>query len=177
MTCGKVKSLLSAYLDQELRGCEIIEIRHHLSRCEDCQEELQSLQETKMMLGNLSICEPPPGLDDSIIQNIRTFEKKALKILWQSNWPAIPCDSRRRIQYAGLCAALVLAVIVFSTPPFRNSGNKISPTTFSVIPQSPQASMSEYIPLHQDYQQALPFNPGSNFPINTVPVRWTVPGR
>lgn len=177
MTCGKVKSLLSAYLDQELSGCETIEIRNHLSVCEDCRCEQQNLLETKAMLGNLSYCEPPSGLDEKILLKIRTSEKEPFKILWQIKLPDMPCDSRRRIQYAGLCAALVLAVIVFSTPPFRNHGNKINPATFSVIPQSPQASMSEYIPLHQDYQQALPFNPGGNFPINTVPVRWTVPGR
>jgi len=57
MTCEKVRSLLSAYLDSELDCYELRQVELHLIDCPNCQEDCRSLRATKDLLGML---ESPP---------------------------------------------------------------------------------------------------------------------
>jgi anti-sigma factor RsiW len=50
-----VRNLLSAYLDAELAGTEMLDIRDHLSRCPSCAREQEGLRETKRLLGALAL--------------------------------------------------------------------------------------------------------------------------
>jgi hypothetical protein len=59
MTCEKVRSLLSAYLDRELAYHELRQVELHLMDCEICQEEYRSLRATKDLLGMLNTPELP----------------------------------------------------------------------------------------------------------------------
>ena len=47
MNCRKVSHLLSAYMDGELAGVENLQIRQHLSNCDDCNDEYEELLGTK----------------------------------------------------------------------------------------------------------------------------------
>lgn len=53
MTCEKVRSLLSAYLDRELDYHELRSVELHLIDCPSCQEECRTLRATKDLLGAL----------------------------------------------------------------------------------------------------------------------------
>jgi anti-sigma factor RsiW len=53
VNCRKIQSILSAYLDGELTGEEMIAIREHLSICQTCSDEHVSLQVVKKLLGSL----------------------------------------------------------------------------------------------------------------------------
>ncbi|NLA07348.1 MAG: hypothetical protein GX872_06920 [Firmicutes bacterium] len=53
MTCEKVRSLLSAYIDSELDYQELRQVELHLLDCTYCQEECRSLRATKDLLGML----------------------------------------------------------------------------------------------------------------------------
>jgi len=55
VNCRRVRMLLSAYLDSELTGCEMLTIRHHISGCPECEAELDSLREVKNLLAALPI--------------------------------------------------------------------------------------------------------------------------
>jgi hypothetical protein len=57
VNCQRIQSLLSAYLDGELTGEEMIVIRSHTSKCEFCEDELKSLQIVKKLLGSLHAAE------------------------------------------------------------------------------------------------------------------------
>ncbi len=59
MTCEKVVSLLSAYLDSELDYHELRQVELHLVDCESCQEECRALRATKDLLGVLDTPELP----------------------------------------------------------------------------------------------------------------------
>ena len=51
MNCNKVEQLLSAYIDSELSGVEMLKIRKHLQTCAECQIleiELRSLKQLLM---------------------------------------------------------------------------------------------------------------------------------
>lgn len=53
MTCHSASKLLSAFLDHELKGDEMLDVREHLEYCEACSQELAGLTEMKTMLRSL----------------------------------------------------------------------------------------------------------------------------
>lgn len=59
MNCGRVSNQLSAYLDRELTGLEMLQIRSHLRDCVRCRAEGEALGRMKMLLGRLRSMEPP----------------------------------------------------------------------------------------------------------------------
>lgn len=54
MNCRRINSLLSAYLDSELTGAEMLSVRDHLDRCDACREEYEALRETKRLVASLA---------------------------------------------------------------------------------------------------------------------------
>lgn len=70
MNCKSAQVRLSAYLDRELTGNELLELRDHLRGCEQCRLEEMQLRELKTMLGCLSVAEPPADLADRLCATI-----------------------------------------------------------------------------------------------------------
>lgn len=62
MNCQKAQNLISAYVDGELGGQEMLAIRHHLSGCPECSGEYESLLAVKRMFGKLSPKRPAGDL-------------------------------------------------------------------------------------------------------------------
>jgi putative zinc finger protein len=58
MHCGRVSNLLSAYIDRELAGTEMLQIRRHLDLCSGCAAELESLRRVKSVLSAAPPHEP-----------------------------------------------------------------------------------------------------------------------
>ncbi len=61
MNCQKVQSLISAYVDGEIAGHEMLAIRHHLAGCPECAAEHEALLSMKRAFGKL--CPPRPAED------------------------------------------------------------------------------------------------------------------
>lgn len=87
MNCKAIQSRLSAYLDRELTGTELLQMRDHISGCFECRNELEELRSLKAMLGGMTSPEPPHDFAarlsaqvlNSKTQNARwTFRKSAL---------------------------------------------------------------------------------------------------
>lgn len=76
MNCHKVQSLISAYVDCELPGMEMLSIRQHLNECQDCNLEFESILGLKRMLGSLQAKHPSDVL--------------AARICNQLDWTPIP---------------------------------------------------------------------------------------
>jgi anti-sigma factor RsiW len=74
MNCGRVSNQLSAYLDRELTGSEMLQIRSHLSDCDRCRAEYEALGRMKTMLGALRSAEPPRAF---VAATVRRFEAAA----------------------------------------------------------------------------------------------------
>ena len=66
MTCRHVHARLSAYLDRELVGHQMLAIERHLSECGSCRQELESLRFIKARLGSLADPEEPVGLRERV---------------------------------------------------------------------------------------------------------------
>jgi predicted anti-sigma-YlaC factor YlaD len=62
MNCEKAKRNLSAYLDSELDGSQMIAIQYHLRECETCQREFDSYRQLKSDLGRLKAVAPDTDL-------------------------------------------------------------------------------------------------------------------
>jgi anti-sigma factor RsiW len=79
MNCKTVQSHLSAYLDRELSGEEMLDIRAHLSECFVCCEEETELRSLKRLLGRLPAIEPSGDLEQRLLAVVgaaRTGERK-----------------------------------------------------------------------------------------------------
>ncbi|MCL5670408.1 MAG: zf-HC2 domain-containing protein [Acidobacteria bacterium] len=66
MNCRRVTNLLSAYVDGELAGVEMLEIRRHLSECEECTQEYEDVRFTKHALSQLANISPRADFAASI---------------------------------------------------------------------------------------------------------------
>lgn len=83
MTCKNVQSFLSAYLDEELSGQEMLDIRAHLGECEDCSEELRTVECVKRMLGDAPVPEPGADFEDRLVASVLGHvEPKSEKLSW-----------------------------------------------------------------------------------------------
>ena len=56
--CGKFKPLLMGLMDSELSAEERQEVNNHLTRCNRCREEYESLRESSGKLNTISFIEP-----------------------------------------------------------------------------------------------------------------------
>lgn len=70
MNCRRVVNLMSAYVDGELTGEEMLGIRRHLSECDECAQEHESIRMTKMVLVRLRTAAPRPDLAASILKQL-----------------------------------------------------------------------------------------------------------
>jgi len=70
MNCKSVQSRLSAYLDRELGGDELLQIRAHMSVCRECRCEADGLRTLKSLLGGIQCPEPPEDLAQRLTANM-----------------------------------------------------------------------------------------------------------
>lgn len=70
MNCRCVTNLMSAFVDGELTGTEMLEIRRHIGQCSDCRDEYESLKMTKLAIGRLRPVEPRDDFAVSIIRKL-----------------------------------------------------------------------------------------------------------
>ncbi len=71
MACGRVRNLLSAYLDRELCGDEMLSVRRHLGDCLDCRAEHDGLTRVRRILHALPAAEPRRGAEDRVIRSLK----------------------------------------------------------------------------------------------------------
>ncbi|MHB9038515.1 MAG: anti-sigma factor family protein [Armatimonadota bacterium] len=74
MNCRRVVNLMSAYVDGELTGVEMLEIRRHLNECTECAEEHESMRFTKQMVFRLASVKPREDLVTSILASLDVIE-------------------------------------------------------------------------------------------------------
>jgi len=70
MSCCRANRLLSAFIDDELSGCDKLAVREHLRVCAACREEYESLLSMKRLLAGLSVSEPRPDFEDELLERL-----------------------------------------------------------------------------------------------------------
>jgi len=74
MNCRRVVSLMSAYVDGELTGVEMLEIRRHISECEECAQEHDAVRLTKQAVSRLRTVAPREDFVHSILARLDEVE-------------------------------------------------------------------------------------------------------
>lgn len=78
MTCRNVEVKLSAFVDAELSGREMIAIREHLSGCESCQIELEALSTVRRMIQDSVETPPlPEGMEERLMAALDAQDRQA----------------------------------------------------------------------------------------------------
>ena len=140
MNCHKVQSLISAYVDSELSGLEMLAIRQHLSRCEDCREEFEALHSVKKALGRLAEKLPSRNLAGTICQRLdHTPEKQQNKTLVELR-KHFAFPARTRLAAAGVGAFAALFML--------RAGGVVVP---NFTPLAPVVGMSAMDQQHSQY--------------------------
>ena len=111
MNCHKVQNLISAYIDSELPGLEMLAVRNHISDCRDCRFDYESMLALKRSFGSLSPKRPSDFL--------------AVRICQQLNYvPPTPSEQflaglRRhltifpvRLRFAGVCMGIFAGLLI-----------------------------------------------------------------
>ena len=150
MNCRRVSSLISAYIDGELTGLEMLEMRRHFDGCRSCKLQYESLRYTKQILSRLSYAEPRAGLAEQICARLDSVKAPGYQKLWNR---MLTYGRARLTPVAVGCAALgtVLAVLVSY------------PTT-----KEPEVVA---LPRPAMYASALPLPPATTAPLSTISVR------
>lgn len=97
--CFRVKGLLSAYLDRELSGEEMMLLRDHLGDCQDCSLEFEELRRVKSALIQMPTLEADPELLKRMSE--RVFADVA----------PVPISKRRVAASMGMAAAVLFLMI------------------------------------------------------------------
>lgn len=70
MNCRHVVNSISAYVDGELTGAEMLAIRRHLGGCPECMEECESVRRTKRAVASLRTVCPRADLAACIVRKL-----------------------------------------------------------------------------------------------------------
>ena len=135
MNCHRVGNLLSAYIDGELTGVEMIEIRRHLDGCPGCQNELDDLRAVKRLVGRLHIAQPVADLPGRIYAGLDNVQPYS----WLRYWSAIWQSGFQRLSPAVAAVTCVfLGMLIFTARTIDEGFEARHPQTYApVVAASP----------------------------------------
>lgn len=135
VNCRRICSLLSAYIDAELTGYEMLEIRAHLDDCAPCRMEHESLRATKHLLGSLALKAPREELEALLLSQADRESRPAAR--WLPSWMLAALDGAVGIPVPRprtlAAAALSVAGVFLASAPLREAPHEPAfPRTASV---------------------------------------------
>ena len=155
MNCKTVQNQLSAYLDREIAGDEMLAIRSHLHDCDACREEAEALKALKRMLTSSPVPEPPTDFADRLCAKVLAIK---------------PADVERRerrltlraslLTFGGVAACSMLLTFSFLANLRRDSKSTSSPVAKGATPSHDLA-----FEVQRDQMYAVGFDPTSGVPV------------
>lgn len=70
MNCKLAAVLISAYIDSELDGVQMLELRRHLGSCAECSQELRELRALKRLLGSAESPRPSEQFEARLCERV-----------------------------------------------------------------------------------------------------------
>lgn len=86
MKCGKVRALLSQYLDKEIGDAELITVAEHLKECSVCSEYFREMGEQDLKLTKLSCLSVPAMNEEKVIKYWQTHKTRPEKTGYWQYW-------------------------------------------------------------------------------------------
>ncbi len=74
MNCKNIQALLSAFVDGELTGHQMLEIRSHVADCRCCREEETEMRLLKSLLTATPVIEPSDDFEERLISAVFKHE-------------------------------------------------------------------------------------------------------
>lgn len=139
MQCNKVQLQLSAYIDSELSGNEMLSIREHLRACPDCAAAEHAERSTKSLLSSMMSHAPSQNLEERLVDTILTKPRKAADRR-RFGWKVVSCGLA-----AAAATVLFLRVQEWNTPDERVTVATV-PNSASVV-SNDQAAFSASDPI------------------------------
>ena len=138
MNCRRISNLISAYIDGELTGVEMLEIRRHFDECQSCLLQYESLRHTKQLLSHLSYAKPRMGLADRICTQLDYIRVPGYQRFLNR---LISYGKSRVTPVAAGCAALGTVLLVLASNPIKVPELAIAPQPMysAVLPMQPAA--------------------------------------
>ena len=68
MTCKEVLESISLYLDEDLKQDIVLEMQHHIGKCDDCRAEFDTLTMTLKLYRHDESPQMPAGCHDRLIK-------------------------------------------------------------------------------------------------------------
>ena len=141
MNCRQTRDLLSAYLDQELTGQQMLDLHAHLSACASCARECRDLREVRRLLRGLAQRLPDTAaerkltvrLDREALREADLFPWTDFLMHWRparrwelTGWVAGPRPRGRSLASAlALSSVAMLAVIApVAAPPTDDAAGR-----------------------------------------------------
>lgn len=113
MNCHRVQSIISAYVDCELPGMEMLAVRQHLSTCTECRTEFDSTLRLKRAFGRLATPCPQDDLAVRICAQLQIHTAQVHEPFWQAiqqKFTLFP----RTMKLAGVAASLIALSLIAS---------------------------------------------------------------
>lgn len=142
MNCKSVEQRLSAYLDGELTGTEMMAIRGHLHDCRACEEEANYLRLLKRHLCETAVPEPPTDLADRLIASIREERTQPMHVRRAMRVPVLT--------FVGVAAASMAVTFVVV-----NGARPASPRTRVARPSNSTSGLAFEVQRDQFYSSGL----------------------
>lgn len=148
MNCRHVRALLSAYLDSELTGYEMLAIREHLANCEGCSEERASIELVRAMVRSLPQREPRPEWLSSLQREayFASLPLAARLRIFLSQDASVLSFRGRRLASAAMLSVIgvFIAAGAFDAPPAQHA---TATTGAEFAPAPPRASLTSFNPV------------------------------
>jgi anti-sigma factor RsiW len=77
MNCKNIQALLSAFVDGELSGQQMLELRAHMADCRCCREEEAEMRLLKSLLTATPMIEPSADFEERLISAVFQHEVEA----------------------------------------------------------------------------------------------------
>ncbi len=88
MTCDRIESMLSAFVDGELSGHDLRVVREHVSRCPHCALELDEVRQIKTLVAEMPSFEPSADFEDRLILSVLGPEPAQVRRRSAVRWSA-----------------------------------------------------------------------------------------
>lgn len=189
MNCGRVNRLLSAYMDGELSGEEMMAVRSHIRSCPACENELEGLRALKGVIGQLQRVQPDAGLEARLLAALPPAPVPLGEQI--SAWVRTHLTGRMQPAAAAVaCCAALLAITVGHFPQGGHWDDQVARTleqspaavarTFNasgnaVIPVSPVELEQEYEPERRVMERLLEPQPPATLTTVSTPVGFVQP--